>query len=61
MKLTDREKEILNLSGNKNKEIATALNISIKTVQFHKKNIFEKLEVDSIIKAIIKYNQMNIE
>jgi two-component system, NarL family, response regulator NreC len=43
--LTDREEEILRLIawGGSNKEIATQLGISVKTVEFHKASAAEKL------------------
>ena len=42
-KLTYREKQIMRLIDNYDKEIAKILSISIKTVYFHKANIFSKL------------------
>jgi DNA-binding NarL/FixJ family response regulator len=52
--LTRREKEILLLirQGHLSKEIADRLNISIYTVNNHRKNILEKLNVDNVIEAI---------
>ncbi len=52
--LTKREKEILLLirQGLLSKEIAGKLNISIYTVNNHRKNILEKLNVDNIIEAM---------
>lgn len=43
--LTDRQREILQLlvDGRSNKEIATILNLSIKTVEFHRAKIMDKL------------------
>ncbi|HSB52385.1 MAG TPA: response regulator transcription factor, partial [Dissulfurispiraceae bacterium] len=48
-KLTDREKQVLKLiaEGHSHKEIATCLNISVKTVIAHQTNISEKLNVHS--------------
>lgn len=48
-KLSSRELQIYNLiiDGKSNKEIANSLNISINTVKFHIKNIYEKLKVNS--------------
>jgi len=44
--LTGREREILKLiaEGNKNKDIARALFISVKTVEKHRSNLMEKLD-----------------
>lgn len=45
--LTSREKEVLQLVGlcKKNKAIAKELNISIYTVESHRKNIIKKLKI----------------
>ena len=45
--LSFREKEIFNLitEGHSNKQIAEKTNVSINTVKFHIKNIYDKLEV----------------
>lgn len=63
-KLTDREKQVLKLiaEGHSHKEIASMLNISVKTVIAHQTNISEKLDIRSraglikfaIYKGIIK-------
>jgi DNA-binding NarL/FixJ family response regulator len=47
--LTDREEEVLRLTaqGYSNKEIAAKLSISVKTVESHKTNLMEKLELRS--------------
>ena len=52
--LTPREREILALAkeGMFSKEISEKLNISIHTVNRHRLNILEKLQVDNIIEAI---------
>jgi DNA-binding NarL/FixJ family response regulator len=44
-RLTDRQVEVLRLlaSGYAAKEIARSLNVSLKTVEFHKANITKKL------------------
>jgi len=54
--LTRRESEILNLIfiGHANKEIAYKLGISIKTVQFHIKNLFIKTKSQSRTELINK-------
>ncbi|MEW6109024.1 MAG: response regulator transcription factor [Nitrospirota bacterium] len=63
-KLTDREKQVLKLiaEGHSHKEIASRLDISVKTVIAHQTNISEKLDIHSraglikfaISKGIIK-------
>ena len=54
--ITDREAEVLRLMalGNSNKEIAAALEISVKTVEVHKANAMRKLGLQGRI-DIIKY------
>jgi DNA-binding NarL/FixJ family response regulator len=53
--LTPREKEVLHIlaTGCSNKEIATALFISEKTVKSHLNSIFRKLNVTRRLKAIL--------
>jgi RNA polymerase sigma factor (sigma-70 family) len=48
--LTDREREVLNLtlSGSTSKEIAQELAISPRTVETHRKNILQKLEIHTV-------------
>ncbi len=48
--LTAREREVLQLlaEGSTTKQIATNLNLSIKTVETHRQNIMEKLNIHSI-------------
>lgn len=45
--LTSREKEVLKLlaEGNSVKEIATGLNLSVKTIEAHKFNLMRKLDI----------------
>ncbi len=54
--LTDREREILQLiaEGNSSKEIASSLNLSIKTVASHRQNIMDKLHCHDVVK-LTKY------
>jgi DNA-binding NarL/FixJ family response regulator len=56
--LTDREREVLRLvvSGKSNKEIASLLYISPKTVSVHRSNIMTKLDVRNSIE-LIRYAQ----
>jgi DNA-binding NarL/FixJ family response regulator len=53
--LSDREMEVLKLavSGKSNKDIAEALNISLRTVQAHMRSIFNKIGVGSRSEAIV--------
>lgn len=52
--LTHREREVLDLvvAGRMNREIAEALQISIKTVEAHRAKIMEKLEVHSVAELV---------
>lgn len=56
MRLTEKEKEILKMIayGKKNDEISFILNISRRTVEHHITKIFEKLEVDCRVSAVMK-------
>lgn len=47
--LSEREKEVMRLVawGNTNKEIAAELNISVRTVESHKNNLMERLDLKS--------------
>ena len=49
-RLTEREHEIFDLicRGFGSKDIATALNISVRTIDAHRANIAEKLETGSV-------------
>lgn len=60
--LSDRETEVLTLlaSGKSYKSIADSLFISINTIRFHIKNIYEKLQVCSREDAIQKANDQNL-
>lgn len=54
--ITEREREVLRLMalGHSNKEIAMALDVSVKTVEVHKANAMRKLELAGRI-DVIKY------
>ena len=51
-----REKEVLKLvlQGRSNKQIALSLDISIRTVEFHLKNVYAKFQGSSRIELILK-------
>ena len=53
-KLSAREREVLEelLKGKANKEVAVALNISVKTVEVHRAHINEKLGVHSVVALV---------
>jgi RNA polymerase sigma factor (sigma-70 family) len=54
--LTPRQREVLQLvgEGKSTKEIATLLNVSVKTVEFHKARLMEELDLHST-SALIKF------
>jgi DNA-binding CsgD family transcriptional regulator len=56
VRLSRRETEVIKLllEGKSNKQIAASLDISIRTVEFHLKNIYAKFQVTSRIELILK-------
>jgi len=60
--LSDREMEILTLiaKGLKNKEVAEKMVISLNTVLYHTKNIYNKLGVNKRTQAILKAQELNL-
>ena len=56
VQLSKREKEVLKLvlQGKSNKQIALSLGITVRTVEFHLKNIYTKFQVTSRIQLILK-------
>lgn len=52
--LTDREREVMNLviDNHSNKEIAAKLGVSIKTVEFHRSHMMEKMHASSLIELV---------
>ncbi len=52
---SEREKEVtgLLLQGKSNKQIALALGISASTVEYHLKNVYKKLQVNSRTEAVL--------
>lgn len=53
-KLTERELEVTRLlaEGRSNKEVATTLSISVRTVETHRATIMRKLEINSIVELV---------
>ncbi len=51
--LTDREKEVLQLlaEGRSNKEVATLLNLGLSTVETHRSNLMQKLNLHNTAKG----------
>ncbi|WP_418321301.1 response regulator transcription factor [Piscinibacter sakaiensis] len=49
--LSDRERDVMELviDGRQNKQIADALNISVRTVEVHRSRVFEKMDVRSAV------------
>jgi DNA-binding NarL/FixJ family response regulator len=54
LRLTDRQREIVQLlaEGKSSKEVATALNISVKTAETHRANIMRRLECHSVTELV---------
>jgi DNA-binding CsgD family transcriptional regulator len=54
MNLTDREQEVLDLIAKEytTEKIANSLHISVSTVETHRRNLFHKLEVSSVVGLI---------
>lgn len=52
--LTDREKEVMTgvVAGKPNKIIASDLDLSIKTVEFHRHNVMNKLGAESVAELV---------
>ena len=55
--LSEREREVLGLivSGLTNKEIGRALNVSPRTIETHRANLFAKLEIDALAQLVRQY------
>jgi len=54
-KLTSREREILQLlaEGKSSKEVASSLNLSVKTAETHRSNIMRKLRIHSVSELVL--------
>lgn len=61
-KLTKRELEILKniAKGKNNPEIADELNISIRTVETHRRNLMQKLKVNSVVELLRYATKFNL-
>lgn len=61
-RITKRESEVLHLilSGNRNKEIAERLSIAERTVEFHKQNLYVKLEVSNTVDLYKVATRLNL-
>ena len=53
--LTDREKEVLQLlaEGRSNKEVATLLNLGLSTVETHRGNLMQKLNLHNTAEIVL--------
>lgn len=60
-KLTEREREVLQhvVAGKMNKVIASEMQISIKTVELHRGNVMQKMQVKSLAELVRCYLQIN--
>ena len=61
-RLSRRETQILKMiaDGMINKDIADTLSLSIQTIETHRKNINQKLQVNSMIDLLNKVKEMNL-
>lgn len=55
MLLTDREKEVLQLlaDGRSNKEVATLLDVGLSTVETHRANFMDKLNLHNAAEIVL--------
>jgi DNA-binding NarL/FixJ family response regulator len=62
MKLTKRELELIPLlaTGKNSSQIASQLDISSNTIDTHRKNIFRKLEINSMIELVNFAHENNL-
>ena len=53
--LTDREKEVLHLlaEGRSNKEVATELNLGVSTIETHRANLMQKLNLHNTAEIVL--------
>jgi DNA-binding CsgD family transcriptional regulator len=60
--LSNREQEVVDLlrQGKSNKLIASALNVSERTVEFHLNNIYKKFQVSSRVELVLKLGESTV-
>jgi DNA-binding CsgD family transcriptional regulator len=60
---SERERKVIEalLQGKSNKQIAIALGLSLRTVEFHLSNIYKKLGVASRTEAVIKLSEGHLQ
>ncbi len=60
--LSGREREVVNLllEGKSNKQMASSLHISERTVEFHLNNIYNKFEVGSRVELVLKLGNSTV-
>uniref|UniRef100_UPI0035B53C1A response regulator transcription factor n=1 Tax=Hydrogenophaga laconesensis TaxID=1805971 RepID=UPI0035B53C1A len=61
--LSSREREVLRevLKGHYNKNIADHLGIAQRTVEFHRANIFDKLQVQSTVELAHRLGRLGLD
>ena len=61
--LTETERAVFRLlaAGKKNEEIATVLNITVRTVKFHTGNLYRKLNVTGRADAIRRAAELGLK
>jgi DNA-binding CsgD family transcriptional regulator len=59
---SNREQEVIKLlmEGKSNKQIASELHITVRTVEFHLRNIYEKYQVASRVELILKLGSSTV-
>ena len=62
-RFSERERKVIEalLQGKSNKQIAIALGLSLRTVEFHLSNIYKKLGVASRTEAVIKLSEGHLQ
>ncbi len=62
IQFSEREKQVIDLLilGKSNKQIALALGISVRAVEFHLSNIYTKLNVSSRTEAALKLSKTGL-